>query len=124
MESFTASGNTRPLYTTLAQGISVKEKYRTTLSRALVCKYSRPVTPQVANSYYDLQQPHYVVYASGTVNGNTPQKHARETRKATVNPVTFIEAATVSAPWSSKNRVKYSNKKFGIICFGSLISWI
>ena len=105
LESFTASGNTRPSYTTLAQGISVKEKYRTTWSRALVCKYSRPVTPQIANSYYNLQQPHYVVYASGTVNGNTPQKHAFETRKATADPVTFIEPVTVSAPWSSKRRV-------------------
>ena len=108
MESFTASGNARPSYTTLAQGISVKGKYRTTSSRALVCKYSRPVVPQVANSYYNLQQPHYVVYASGTVNGNTPQKHAFEARKATADSVIFIELATVSAPWNFENRPRYS----------------
>ena len=108
LESFGASRNTRPSYTTSAQGISVKEKYRTTSSRALVCKYSRPVTPQVANSYYNLQQPHYVVYASGTVNGNTPQKHTLETRKATGDPVIFIEPATVSAPWNFENGPRYS----------------
>ena len=101
MESFTASRNTRPSYTTLDQGISLKEKYRTTSGRALVCKYSRRVIPQVANSYYNLQQPHYAVYASGTVNGNTPQKHARETRNATVGPVTFIEPAMVSREMGS-----------------------
>ena len=108
MESFKASRNTRPSYTTLAQGISVKEKYRATSSRALVCKYSRPVVPQVANSYYNLQQPHYVVYASGIVNGNTPQKHAFETRKATADSVIFIELAAVSAPWNFENRPRYS----------------
>ena len=94
MQSFSASANTRPNFVDLANGITVVEKYRTN-SNAVVCKYTRPVAPQVVNSYYNLQSPHHAVYASGNVTNGVPQYH-HDHSGYTPARVTFIQLAVVS----------------------------
>ena len=100
MQSFSASANTRPNFVDLANGITVMEKYRTN-SNAVVCKYTRPVAPQVVNSYYNLQSPHHAVYASGNVTNGVPQYH-HDHSGYTPARVTFIQLAVVSTSWLTK----------------------
>ena len=100
MQSFSASANTRPNFVDLTNDVTVMEKYRTN-SSAVVCKYRRPVIPQVANSYYNLQSPHYAVYASGNVTNGVPQYHYGHSGY-TPTQVTFIEPVVVSTSWLAK----------------------
>ena len=97
MQSFSAGANTKPNFTGLANDILVMEKYQTN-SSAVVCKYRRPVAPQVANSYYNLQTPHHAVYASGNVTNGIPQYHNNHSGY-TPAQVTFIQRAVVSTSW-------------------------
>ena len=101
MQSFSASANTKPNFVNLANGITVMEKYRTN-SSAVICKYRRPVAPQVANSYYNLQSPHHAVYASGNVTNGVPQFHNNHSGY-TPAQVTFIQPAVVRTSWLAKH---------------------
>ena len=100
MQSFSANANTKPNFVDLANGINVMEKYRTN-SSAVVCKYRRPVAPQVANSYYNLQTPHHAVYASGNVTNGVIQYHYSHSGYTSAQ-VTFIQPAVVSGALLAK----------------------
>lgn len=94
LTSFNATRNGAPNFQPMAKGITLKEAYIPP-SGGVVCKYTRVLQPPMESQYlfYNLQQPHHVVYAFGQQLGpsNYPGYHTFGKYNVTSTPVSFVQ---------------------------------
>ena len=106
MKAFVNNGYS-PDWARNMQGLSIKDMYDS--NGAIVCKYSRPVTPPTVNSgayMRDLSNNLHIVLAYGTslTNGGDPRYHERGNYKLSpsLNMKKFVQPVPTTAPTTTQ----------------------